>query len=210
MVEVPERLLSPSEVARIFGVTRAAVIKWIRTGKIRAIEVHGRWRIPYSEVERLLRGEALRPRRVAIYARVGGSTQGDDLERQLRALREWVRKTYGEVEVVEVTDIGSGVNTKRRGLWKLVEMARRRQVDAVVVAYRDRLTRFGFEYLEELFRAYGVKVVVAFQEEPKDYTQELVEDLVAIVTSFAARIYGRRSKKYKRVVKAVEEAVKDP
>jgi excisionase family DNA binding protein len=210
VAEIPERLMSPSEVARIFGVTRSAVIKWIRTGKIRAIEVHGRWRIPYSEVERLLRGEALRPRRVAIYARVSGSTQRDDLERQLHALREWVRKTYGDVEVVEVTDIGSGINTKRRGLWKLVEMARGRQIDAVVVAYKDRLTRFGFEYLEELFRAYGVKVVVAFQEEPGDYVQELVEDLVAIVTSFAARIYGRRSRKYKRVVKAVEDAVKDP
>ena len=210
MAEVSERLLSPSEVARIFGVTRAAVIKWIRTGKIRAIEIHGRWRIPYSEVEQLLRGESLRPRRVAIYARVSGSTQRDDLERQLRALREWVKKTYGEVDVVEVTDIGSGINTKRRGLWRLVEMARRRQIDAVVVAYKGRLTRFGFEYLEELFRAYRVKVVVAFQEESKDYMQELVEDLVAIVTSFAARIYGKRSKKHKRVVKAVEEAVKDP
>ncbi|MEB2837154.1 MAG: IS607 family transposase [Desulfurococcales archaeon] len=210
MTEVPERLLTPSEVARIFGVTRAAVIKWIKTGKIRAVEIHGRWHIPYSEVERLLRGEALRPRRVAVYARVSGSTQRDDLERQLQALREWVRKTYGDIEVVEVTDIGSGINTRRRGLWKLMEMARRRQIDAVVVAYKDRLTRFGFEYLEGLFKAYGVKVVVAFQDEPKDYMQELVEDLVAIVTSFAARIYGRRSKKYKRVVKAVEEALKDP
>ncbi len=210
MAEVPERLLSPSKVARIFGVSRAAVIKWIRTGKIRAMEVHRQWRIPYSEVERLLRGEVLRPRRVAIYARVSGSTQKDDLERQIRALRGWVRKIYGDVEVVEVTDIGSGINTKRRGLWKLVEMARRKQVDAVVVAYKDRLTRFGFEYLEELFKAYGVKVVVAFQEEPKDYMQELMEDLVAIVTSFAARIYGRRSKKYRKVVKAVEDAVKDP
>ena len=210
MAEVPERLLSPSKVTRIFGVSRAAVIKWIRTGKIRAIEVHRRWRIPYSEVERLLRGEALRPRMVAIYAHVSGSTQRDDLERQLRALREWVRKTYGNFEVVEATDIGSGINTKRRGLWKLIEMACKRQVDAIVVAYRDKLTRFGFEYLEELFKAYGVKVIVAFQEESKDYMQELVEDLVAIVTSFAARIYGKRSKKYKKVVRAVEEAVKDP
>ncbi len=210
MVEALERLMSPSEVARIFGVTRAAVIKWIRTGKIRAIEVHGRWRIPYSEVERLLRGETLRPRRVAIYSRVSGSTQRDDLERQLQALKEWVGKTYGDVEVVEVTDIGSGVNTRRGGLWKLVEMARRRQIDVVIAAHKDRLTRFGFEYLEELFKAYGVKVIVAFQEEPRDYMQELVEDLVAIVTSFAARIYGRGSKKYKRVVKAVEEAIKDP
>ena len=161
-------------------------------------------------MERLLRGEALRPRRVAIYARVSSPTQRDDLERQLQALREQARKTYGDIEVVEVTDIGSGVNVKRRGLWKLIDMARMRQIDAVIIAYRDRLTRFGFEYLEELFKAYGVKMVVAFQEEPRDYMPELVEDLVAIVTSFAARIYGRRSKKYKRVVKTVEEAVKDP
>ena len=152
----------------------------------------------------------MRPRRVAIYARVSGSTQRDDLEHQLQALRKWVRETYGDVEVVEVTDIGSGINTKRRGLWRLIEMARRRQIDAVVVAYKDRLTRFGFEYLEELFKAYGVNVAVAFQEEHKDYMQELIEDLVSIVTSFAARIYGKRSKKYKKVVKAVEEAVKDP
>ena len=64
--------------------------------------------------------------------------------------------------------------------------------------------------MEELFKAYGVEVVVAFQEEPKDYMQELVEDLVAIVTGFVARIYGRRSKKYMKVVKAVEDAVRDP
>ena len=80
----------------------------------------------------------------------------------------------------------------------------------MVVAYKDRLTRFGFEYLEGFFKAYGVKVIVAFQEEPRNYMQELVEDLVAIITSYAAQIYGRRSKKYKKVVKAVEDTVKNP
>ena len=80
----------------------------------------------------------------------------------------------------------------------------------MVVAYRDRLTRFGFTYLEELFKAYGVKVIVAFQEEPKDYMQELVEDLIEIVVSFASKIYGKHSHKYRRVVEAVEQAIKDP
>jgi len=95
-------------------------------------------------------------------------------------------------------------------LRKLIDLARRKQVEAVVVAYRDRLTRFGFSYLEELFKAYGVKVIVAFQEEPKDYMQELVEDLIEVVTSFAGKIYGERSHKYRRVVEAVEQAIKDP
>jgi predicted site-specific integrase-resolvase len=94
-------------------------------------------------------------------------------------------------------------------LRKLIEMAKRREIQAIVVAYRDRLTRFGFEYLKTLFNALGVDVYVAFQEEPKDYAQELVEDFVKIVSSFASRIYGKRSKRYKEVVKCIGEAAKD-
>ncbi len=202
-----ERYLTPSDVAEIFGMSRSGVIKWIREGKIKAIEINGRWRIPYSEVERLLSGGKVK--QVAIYARVSSNTQKDDLERQLNALRDWVKKTLGEVSVIEVKDIGSGLKEDRRGLKKLLELAKRRQIDAIVVAYKDRLTRFGFEYLVELFKAYGVNVFVAFQEEPKDYTQELAEDFVEIVRSFASRIYGHRSHKYEKVVKCVEDAEKD-
>jgi len=96
----------------------------------------------------------------------------------------------------------------RRGLKELLELAKRRQVDVIVVAYKDRLTRFGFEYLVE-FKAYGVNVIIAFQEEPKDYMQELVEDFVEIVKLFASRIYGHRSHKYEKVVKCVEDVEKD-
>jgi len=96
----------------------------------------------------------------------------------------------------------------RRGLKELLELAKRRQVDVIVVAYKDRLTRFGFEYLVE-FKAYGVNVIIAFQEEPKDYMQELVEDFVEIVKSFASRIYGHRSHKYEKVVKCVEDVEKN-
>jgi len=199
-----ERYLTPSEVAEIFGMSRSGVIKWIREGKIKAVEVNGRWRIPYSEIERLLSGGG-RVKQVAVYARVS-PTQKDDLERQLVALREWVRKTLGEVSVIEIKDIGSGLKEDRRGLKKLIELAKKRQIDTVVVAYKDRLTRFGFEYLVELFKAYGVNVIMAFQEEPKDYMQELVEDFVEIVKSFASRIYGH---KYEKVIKCVEDVEKD-
>jgi len=107
--------------------------------------------------------------------------------------------------VIEVKDIGSGLKEDRRGLKKLIELAKRRQIDAVI-AHKDRLTRFGFEYLVELFKAYGVNVVVASQEEPKDYMQELMEDFVEIVKSFASRIYGQE---YEKVVKCVENLKKD-
>jgi len=205
-----EKLYKISEFAKIVGVSRSCVIKWIREGKVRAVNIHGRWYIPGSELERLVKGYYTGLKRIAIYARVSGNTQKDDLERQITSLEDYVREHYPQVEYVVVKDIASGLKEDRRGLRKLIEMARKRRIDAVVVAYKDRLTRFGFTYLKELFEAYGVRIIVAFHEEPKDYYQELVEDLIAIVTLFAGRIYGKRSRKYKRVVEAVEQAIKDP
>jgi excisionase family DNA binding protein len=203
-----ERYLGTREFAKLLGVSRVTVIKWIKSGRIVAYSVHGKWRIPYSEVERVL-GGVERVRRVAIYARVSSNTQRNDLERQVEALKLWVYKNLPNAEYIVVTDIASGLNEDRGGLRKLIEMAKRKEVQAIVIAYRDRLTRFGFEYLKTLFNTFGVDVYVVFQEEPKDYIQELVEDFIEIVTSFASRIYGKRSKKYKEVVSCIGEVVKD-
>ena len=205
-----EKLYKLSEFARLVGISRSGVIKWIKEGRIRAINIHGRWYIPESELERLVKGFYAGLKRIAIYARVSGNTQKDDLERQITSLEDYVRKHFPQAEYIVVKDVASGLKEDRRGLRKLIEMVRKRQINAIVVAYKDRLTRFGFTYLKEFFEAYGVKVIVAFHEEPKDYYQELVEDLIEIVTSFASRIYGKRSHKYKKVVEAVEKAVKDP
>jgi len=203
-----ERYLSTREFAKLLGVSRVTVVKWIKRGRIVAYSVHGKWRIPYSEVERVLRG-IQRVRRVAIYARVSSDTQRSDLERQVEALKLWVSKNFPNAEYVVVTDVASGLNEDRRGLRKLIEMARRGEIQAIVIAYRDRLARFGFEYLKTLFNILGVDVYIAFQEEPKNYVQELVEDFVEMVTSFASRIYGKRSERYKEVVSCIGEAVKD-
>ena len=191
------------------GVSRAGVVKWIKGSGITAYSVHGRWRVPYSEVERVLRG-VQRVRRVAIYARVSPNTQRGDLERQVDVLKLWVSKNLPNAEYVVVANVASGLNEDRRGLRELIEMAKRKEIQAVVVAYRDGLTRFGFEYLKTLFNTLGVDVYVVFQEEPKNYVQELVEDFIEIVTSFASRIYGKRSMKYKEVVGCIGEAVEDP
>jgi putative resolvase len=203
-----ERYLTTNEFARIIGVSRSTVISWIKSGRIVACSVNGRWRIPYSEVERLLKG-VQRVRRVAIYARVSSNAQKNDLERQVESLKLWISKNLPNAEYIVVTDIASGLNEDRRGVGKLIEIAKRKEMQAVVVAYRDRLTRFGFEYLKVLFNTLGVDVYVAFQEEPKDYVRELVEDFVEIVTSFASRIYGKRSKRYREVVNRIGNAIKD-
>jgi len=209
-----ERHYSTREVCKILGIANRTIRRWIKEGRVRAVNVGGRWRIPESEVKRLLgqlAEEIATPRiaRVVIYARVSGANQKGELGNQVEALRKYVEQNNWKLVGV-VKDVASDLKEDRKGLLKLVEMAKKHEFDVLLVAYKDRLTRFGFKYLEELFKACGVKIEVAFQEPPKDYYQELVEDLIEIVASFASRIYGKRSHKYKKVVEAVEQAVKDP
>ncbi|MCD6084781.1 MAG: IS607 family transposase [Desulfurococcales archaeon] len=209
-----ERHYSTREVCGILGIANRTLRRWIKEGRIRAVNINGKWRIPESEVKRLLGQpveEIKTPRvaRVVIYARVSGVNQKKELENQVEALKKYVEQNNWKLVAV-VKDVASGLKEDRRGLWELVDMAKKHEFDILLVAYKDRLTRFGFKYLEELFKAYGVKVMVVLQEPPKDFYQELVEDLIEIVTLFASRTYGRRSHKYRKVVRAVEQAIKDP
>ena len=168
----------------------------IYLGKIKAVKrPTGRWMIPESEVLRIIGGrERVKEIRAIIYACVSFSDQKGDLNRQIEYLSQYCSaKGYKVVEVL--SDVASGLKTNRRGLMKLFNHVVNKEVDVVIVTYRDRLTRFGFEYLEYFFKQYGVLVEVVYSEEPKDAYQELVEDLLATVTSFAGKLYGIRSHK---------------
>jgi predicted site-specific integrase-resolvase len=146
--------------------------------------------------------------RAVTYVRVSSSDQKSDLERQIQYLTQYCSsKGYRVVDVL--SDIASGLKTDRRGLLKLFDYVVNRQVDVVVVTYRDRLTRFGFEYLEYFFNKYGVRIEVAFGEEPRDAYQELVEDLIEIVTSFAGKLYGLRSRRKRKLVEGFKKLLEE-
>ena len=194
--------MRPKEVCRLLGVSYVTLRRWIKEGKVGAVRtLGGKYRIPESEVKKLLSGVETKEVRAIIYARVSSSDQRKDLERQIQYLTQYCSaKGYRVVDIL--SDIASGLKTNRRGLMKLFNYVVNRQVDVVVVTYKDRLTRFGFEYLEYFFKQYGVRIEVVYGEEPKDAYQELVEDLSAIVTSFAGKLYGMRSHKKRSSFKA--------
>jgi len=108
-----------------------------------------------------------------------------------------------------LSDVASGLKADREGLLKLFDYVTNRQVDVVVVTYKDRLTRFGLEYLEYFFRQYGVRVEAALGEEPKDSRQELLEDLIEVVNSFAGRLYGLRGRRRKELVEGFKKLLKE-
>jgi len=130
---------------------------------------------------------------------VSGADQKEDLERQIEKLREYCRAKGYEI-VAELKDVGSGLKADRKELQKLFRLVAEKRIDVVVMTYKDRLTRFGYQYLEWWFMENGMRIEVALGEEPKDAYQELMEDLIAIITSFAGRLYGIRSRKKKNFI----------
>ncbi len=205
--------MRPKEVCQRLGISYATLARWVKEGRIKVVRTAGgKYRVPESEVRRIAEGLPISKEvKAIVYARVSSPDQKSDLERQIQHLTQYCSsKGYRVIEVL--SDVASGLKTNRRGLLKLFDYVVNRHVDVVVVTYRDRLTRFNFEYLEYFFKQYGVRLEVVFGEEPMDTRQELVEDLLEIVTSFAGKLYGIKSRRKKKLVdefkKLLEEVEK--
>jgi putative resolvase len=193
---VPERLYTLKEACLLLGLHPRTIQKWDKQGKIRVVRTPGgRRRIPESEIRRLQGEKGIRG--VIGYARVSSASQKDDLEGQIEYL-----KRRGAQEII--TDVGSGLNEKRGGFLKLLDKVLHNEVDKVVILYEDRLTRFGFDTLKRVFEAHGTNIEVLNQAEMKSPQQELVDDLITIISHFAGKMYGLRSHKHKEVVERVK------
>jgi excisionase family DNA binding protein len=189
-------MLKPKEVCQKLGISYRTLQSYVKKGYIQPVILQsGRWRFREEDVERLM--GIVRKRKVVLYARV--SSQKDDLINQVKYLEENV-KEYDQV----ITDVGSSLNMKRKGFLKLLRMILNNEVSKVIIAYPDRLVRFGFEIVEEVCKAHNCELVV-LNKEDKTPEQELIEDLISILLSFSEKLQGIRSHKYEKVRKCVEE-----
>ena len=191
--------------ARGLGLHPITVRRWIKQGKIHALRVGTEARIPALEIARLL-GEPHKSV-VVLYGRVSGHDQQEDLRSQMEALVAWAKLERPGQEIVELSDIGSGLKADRKQLRRLLSMVQSDQVAEVVVTYADRLTRFGLEYLTLFSAGYDVRFTVLHPHEGKTPEQELTDDLIAILTSFSGRLYGMRSHKQKEITARIEAAL---
>jgi len=201
-----ERLYTMKEASKLLGVHIRTIQKWDKQGKIRCVRtVGGKRRVPESEIKRIL--GIHEKRKIIGYARISSHTQKDDLERQVELIKNYAEERGWEVEVLK--DIGSGLKENRRNFQKLLKMVINREISKVIIAYPDRLTRFGFKILEEFFKSYGTEIVVINKEE-KTPKEELVEDLITMISHFAGKLYGMRSHKYRKVVNGAKKLLQDP
>jgi excisionase family DNA binding protein len=195
------------EACELLGVHIKTLQKWDREGKIKCVRtIGGKRRVPESEIKRILGIKDKEQRKIIGYVRVSSNTQKDDLERQIDMIKSYARDLNWNVEILK--DIGSGLNEKRKNYKKLLKMVINREVEKVIITYSDRLTRFGFETLKEFFKSYGTEIIV-INKKYRTPQEELVEDLITIISHFAGKLYGMRSHKYKKLTKTIQEIVSD-
>ena len=184
-----------SQYAKQQGISYSTALRWWHQGVIRGFQAPSGTIIVEAEAKLPAREE-----RVAIYARVSSAEHRENLERQVERLVQYcTARGYQVAQVVK--EIASGVNDSRPKLWALLKD---RQTTRIVVEHQDRLTRFGFRHLETLLDIQGRTIeVVNLAENDKE---DLIADLVTIVYSFTARLYGQRRAKRKtaRIVQALQ------
>ncbi len=203
-----DTLLSMKKASALLGVHPQTLRAWDRSGVLVPVRMpSGRRRYRLSDLEALIGRDSDAGRTCGIYARVSTKKQEEmgNLARQQERLVAYATANGYKVGL-SASDVASGLNTKRRGLAKLIKAAQDGAIVTVVIEYPDRLARFGYEYLERLFGVLGVSLVVTDAQgaDTGDSERELVNDLLAIVSSFAARLYGAQGgRKVRQQVAAV-------
>jgi predicted site-specific integrase-resolvase len=184
-----------SQYAKQQGISYRTALRWFRAGTITGYQAPtGTIIVTAGQTTPALRAE-----HVAIYARVSSPEQRDNLERQTARLADYCAARGYQVAQV-VTEIASGVNDSRP---KLLALLKDPRVTRIVVEHRDRLTRFGFPALEALLQAQGRSIDVMNLAEHD--TEDVLADLLALVSSVTARLYGQR--RAKRTTERIAAAV---
>jgi putative resolvase len=190
---------SINEFSKILGVSAQTLRNWDNKGKLHPHHTSSNGYRYYSH-EQLNQVINIKPnldRKIIGYCRVSSHKQKDDLGRQIESMRTYLLSQGKPFEIIQ--DIGSGINYKKKGLRQLIKLITQNKVEKVVVLYKDRLLRFGFELIEYIASLYNCEIEIV-DTTKKSEQQELVEDLVQIITVFSCKLQGKRSGKTKKII----------
>lgn len=189
------------EVAKMIGVGTRTIQNYCMHGQLMEVFINNRRFIPKESVIVFLKEKGIyleteEERKDVIYARVSTHKQKNrgDLDRQISVISQFaVKQNPKNMEII--SDIGSGLNDNRKGLTKLILMIQEDKISRIFINYKDRLTRFGFNYLKMICDFHKTEIIVVSSEtEDKSTSEELAEDIISIIHSFSGKLYGLRKK----------------
>jgi excisionase family DNA binding protein len=199
-------LIAISEAAKLLGVHPSTLRRWEREGRIKPARTSGgRRRYDLAEIApELARDSKPESRKTIAYARVSSNDQKADLERQKQTLEAYCAAQGWTFEIL--SDLGSGMNYRKRGLQKLLDEIIAGRVGRLVINHKDRLLRFGAELIFAICEIKQVEVVILNKGEDTSFEQDLAKDVLEIITVFSARLYGARSGKNKKLLDRLQKA----
>jgi predicted site-specific integrase-resolvase len=186
MNECNVKILKAKQASEYYNISISNLRKWAREGKVPVKITKG------GQYQYIIKEESIEcPKQISeniIYARVSSKKQFNDLQRQ----GDKLQRTFPEFTLIK--DIGSGINFKRKGFIKILELLFQRKINKVVVANKDRFSRFGFEFFEWMFEQFGATLEVIQTNSTTELSsnEELANDIMEIITVFTARFYGSR------------------
>ncbi len=182
------------EASKLSGLCKQTIAKYAKTGKIKFIQLPGGKQkkydistlVPKVEPEELSEDTGEDLKRVC-YCRVSTHGQRDDLNRQIKFMSD----KYPEYEIV--SDVGSGINFKRKGLNKIIDYAIQGTLETLIVAYKDRLCRIGYDLIEHILVSYSNTEIIVDSRKEETINDEIANDILQIITVYSAKINGMRS-----------------
>ena len=196
------RLVSAKEAKEYFHITGPTLYQWKAKGKINAKQLSTK-KILY-DIDSF---EEFQPKRKqnVIYARVFSTKQADDLSRQIEIVKSYAISNGVKIDKV-YKEIASGMNENRKELNSMLREIFAGNIDKVFISYKDRLTRFGFDYFKNIFSEFGVEIIVIdeLEETNSDFQKELSNDLISIIHNFSMKLYSNKRKKLKEIEKLIE------
>lgn len=197
---------SIGQFSKLIGKTTQTLRNWDKEGVLNPHHIANSGYRYYSQ-EQLnhflgLKSEVQLNKKIIGYCRVSSHKQKDDLEKQIENVKTYMYAKGYSFEII--TDIGSGINYNKKGLNQLIDMITNSEIDKIVVLYKERIIRFGYELIENLCTKYGTTIEIIDNTE-RTGEQELVEDMIQIVTVFSARLQGKKSHKAKKMIKELLE-----
>ncbi len=194
--------ISIGKAIKILGISLSTMYRWenkkIIQASFRTIGLHRRFKL--SDIMTLSKQKnILDDRKVVIYARVSTHSQKKDLETQKNVLIKY----YNDNKInnyLLINDLGSGLNYKKKGLNKLIELITTQQIKQIIVTHKDRLLRFGTEIITKLCALFNVEFLIINFDDNKSFEQGFCEDICEIMTVFSSKLYGKRSHKNKKTL----------
>ena len=193
--------------SKILGVTPQTLRNWDKLGKLKPHHTASNGHRYYSQEQLDNITNAHGVKRITIgYCRVSSHKQKDDLNRQCENMRTYLLAQGKPFRIIQ--DIGSGINYRNKGLVELIELINDNRVAKVVILYKDRLLRFGTELIEEFASLHNCAIEIIDNIEETEQ-QELVEDLIQIITVFSCKLQGKRAHKAKKLIQELSNNCND-